>query len=107
MYTESVQQSRVRAEPTQSDQTNRGREVVPSQQIRDLQQQLQEQQLESHQQKQQILGLRVLLTASNEQLQASQQQLTSKDEQLADQLQAKEAAISIFQQEMHRSFLQL
>jgi len=107
MYTESMQQSRVRAEPTQSDQTNKGREVVPSQQIRDLQQQLQEQQLESHQQKQQILGLRVLLTASNEQLQATQQQLTSKDEQLADQLQAKEAAISIYQQEIQQLQQQL
>jgi len=41
MYTESVQQSRVRTEPTQSDQTNRGREVPQSHQIQDLQQQLQ------------------------------------------------------------------
>ena len=58
MYTEIVQQSQLRAEPTQGAQPNRQSEVLQSQQIqdlqqqiRDLQQQLQGQQLENQQQK--------------------------------------------------------
>ena len=88
MYTESVQQSRVRTEPAQSDQANREREVLHSQQIRDLQQQLQGQQLENEQQID-------LLTANNDQLQML---ITSKNEQLADQLQQKATAIATHQQ---------
>ena len=108
MYTESVQQSRVRSGPAQSGQANREREVLQSQQIQDLQQQLQGQQRENQQQKQQILGLRNLLTAAtSDQLQT---QITSKDEQLAGkdhQLQQKEAAIATRQQEIQQLRQQL
>jgi len=107
MYTESLQQSQVRSDLAQSDQTNSEREVVPSQQIRDLQQQLQGQQLENQQQQQQIIGLRVLLIENNDQLRTLQQQLTSKDKQLADQLQQKEAAIATHQQEIQQLRQQL
>ena len=108
IYTESLQQSQVRTQqPAQSDQAIGEREVQLSQQIRDLRQQLQGQQLENQQQEQQILGLRVLLTANNEQLQTLQQQLTSKDEQLAVQVQDKEAAIATRQQEIQQLRQQL
>ena len=128
MYTESVQQSRVRTEPAQSDQAIREREVQQSQQIRDLQQQLQGQQLQNQQKEQQILGLRNMLTASNdqfqrqinnkdEQLASKDEQLASKDEQLAGkddqlagknhQLQQKEAAIATRQQEIQQLRQQL
>ena len=107
MYTESVQQSRVRAGPAQSDQANRERDVLQSQQIRDLQQQLQGQQRENQQQKQQNLELRNLLTATNDRLQA---QIASKDEQLTGrdhQLQQNEAAIATRQQEIQQLRQQL
>ena len=107
VYTESVQQSRVRAGPAQSDQANREREVQQSQQIRDLQQQLQGQQREIQRQEQQILGLRNLLTANNDRLQT---QITRKDEQLAGkdhQLLQKEAAIATHQQEIQQLRQQL
>ena len=108
IYTESLQQSQVRTQqPAQSDQAIGEREVQLSQQIRDLRQQLQGQQRENQQQEQQILGLRVLLTANNEQLQTLQQQLTSKDEQLAVQVQDKEAAIATRQQEIQQLRQQL
>ena len=110
IYTESVQQSRVRIGPAQSDQANREREVLHSQQIRDLHQQLQGQQLEIQQKQQQILGLRNMLTANNDQLQTLQQQIASKDEQLAGkihQLQQKEAAIATRQQEIQQLRQQL
>ena len=106
-YTESVQQSQVRTGPVQSDQANREREVLQSQQIRDLQQQLQGHQTENQQQKQQILGLQNLLTATNDPLQT---QIASKDEQLAGkdhQLQQKEAAIATRQQEIQQLRQQL
>ena len=104
VYTESVQQSRVRTGPAQSDQANREREVQQSQQIRDLQQQLQGQQREKEQQ---IVGLRSLLTATNDRLQT---QIASKDEQLAGkdhQLQQNEAAIATRQQEIQQLRQQL
>ena len=114
MYTESLQQSQVRTKPAQSDQANREREVQQSQQIRDLQQQLQGQQLENQQKEQQILGLRNMLTANNDQFQRQinnkDEQLTSKDEQLAGkdhQLQQKEAAIATLQQEIQQLRQQL
>ena len=117
IYTESLQQSRVRTEPAQSDQAIGEREVQLSQQIRDLQQQLQGQQLENQQKQQQILGLRNMLTANKDQLQTLQrqisnkdEQLTSKDEQLAGkdhQLQQKEAAIATRQQEIQQLRQQL
>ena len=114
-YTESVQQSQVNNKATQSSNTESvEREIQQSQQIRDLQQQLntKDDQLltlsdklrgkeqEIQQQIQQIQGLRKLLTATRDQQKALQQQLTTKDEQLADkrhQLQQKEA---ICQQEI-------
>ena len=116
VYTESLQRSRVRTEPAQSDQANRERELLQSQQIRDLHQQLQGQQLENQQKQQQILGLRNMLTANNdrlqtlitskdEQLASNDEQLASKDEQLAGrhhQLQQKEAAIATLQQEIQQ-----
>ena len=114
-YTESMQQSQVNNKATQSNNTESvEREIQQSQQIRDLQQQLntkddqlltlsdklQGKEQEIHKQIQQIQGLRKLLTATRDQQKALQQQLTSKDEQLADkshQLQQKEA---ICQQEI-------
>ena len=104
MYTQSVQQSRVRtdSELAQSDQANRERQ---SQQIQDLRQQLQGQQLENQQQQQQILSLQNMLTANNEEMQTLQQQIAGKDEQLAGkdhQLQQKEAAIATRQQEIQQ-----
>ena len=128
MYNESVQRSRVRTEPAQRDQANRERELLQSQQIRDLHQQLQGQQLENQQKQQQILGLRNMLTANNdrlqtlitskdEQLASKDEQLASKDEQLAGkdeqlagrdhQLQQKEAAIATHQQEIQQLQQQL
>ena len=107
MYTESVQQFRVRTETAQSDQANREREALHSQQIRDLQQQLQGQRLENQQKQQQILGLRNMLTANNDQF---QRQINNKDEQLAGkdhQLQQKEAAIATRQQEIQQLRQQL
>ena len=88
-YTESVQQSQVNTKPTQS--ANREREVQQSHQIQDLQQQLhtlsdqlQGKEQENQQKQHQILGLRTLLAA--------------KDEQLNHVLQQKEAAIATHQQ---------
>ena len=121
VYTESVQQSQVRTGPVQSDQANREREVLQSQLIRDLQQQLQGHQTENQQQKQQILGLQNLLTATNdplqtqiaskdEQLARKDEQLASKDEQLAGkdhQLLQNEAAIATRQQEIQQLRQQL
>ena len=121
MHTESVQQSQARTGPAQSDQANRGREALQSQQIRDLQQWLQGQQLEIQQQKQQILGLQKLLTANDDQLQTQiankDEQLASKDELLADkdiqlagkdhQLQQNEAIIATLQQEIQQLRQQL
>ena len=101
-YTESVQQSQVNAKPTQS--ANReSRELQQSQQIQDLQQQLhtlrdqlQEKEQENWQQCQQILGLRTLLTAKDE-------QLTGKDHQI----QQKEEAMAAHQQEIQQLRQQL
>ena len=131
-YTKSVQQSQVTTKPTQSaHRESREREIQQSQQIRDLQQQLntkdnqlhtlieqlQKKEQESHQRQQQILGLQSLLTATNDQLEKLQQQLTIKDEQLAGkekelagkdhQLQQKEAAIVAGQQEIQQLRQQL
>ena len=89
-YTESVQQSQVNTKPTQSvNRESRERELQQSQQIQDLQQQLQGKDQENQQQRQQILGLQTLLTAKDE-------QLAGKDHQL----QQKEAAIAAHQQEI-------
>ena len=115
-YTESVQQSQVNTKPTQSANTER-REMQQSQQIQDLQQQLQAKDNQLHtqseqlqrkeeqvqQQQQQILGLRTLLSATNEQLQTLQQQLSTKGEQL----QVKEAAITARDQEIQELRQQL
>ena len=113
--TESVQQCQVNTKPTQSaDRESREREIHQSQQIRDLQQQLhtkddqlrtlgdqqgdelREKEQENQQQRQQILGLRTLLTAKDE-------QLAGKDHQL----QQKEAAIAAHQQEIQQLRQQL
>ena len=103
-YTESVQQSQVNTKPTQSaNRESREREIQQSQQIRDLQQQLdtqsdqlREKEQENQQQRQQNLGLRTLLTAKDE-------QLAGKDHQL----QQKEAAIAAHQQEIQQLRQQL
>ena len=117
-YTESVQQSQVNTKPTQiANRESREREIQQSQQIRDLQQQLdtkddqlhtkddqlhtlsvqlQEKEQENQQQRQQILGLHTLLTAKDE-------QLAGKDHQL----QQKEAAIAVHQQEIQQLRQQL
>ena len=117
-YTESVQQSQVNTKPTQSANTeSREREMQQSQQIQDLQQQLQARDNQLHtqseqlqrkeeqiqQQQQQILGLRTLLSATNEQLQTLRQQLSTKGEQL----QVKEAAITAREQEIQQLRQQL
>ena len=114
VYNESVQQSRVRTGPAQSDQANGERELLQSQQIRDLHQQLQGQQLENQQKQQQILGLRNMLTANNDRLQtlitSKDEQLAGKDEQLAGrdhQLQQNEAAIATLQQAIQQLQQQL
>ena len=93
-YTESVQQSQVNTRPTQSaNRESREREIQQSQQIQDLQQQLQEKARVNQQQQQQILRLQTQLTVKDDQLQTLQQ---CKEEQLAGkahQLQQKEAVI--------------
>ena len=122
-YTESVQQ--VNTKPTQStNRESREREMQQSQQIQDLQLQLQAKDNQLHtqneqlqrkeeqiqQQQQQILGLRTLLSATNEQLQTLQQQLSTKDEQLSGrdhQLQLNEAAITAREQEIQQLRQQL
>ena len=106
-YTKSVRQSQVNSKPTQiANRDIKGREIHQSKQIQDLQQQLhikdkqlhtlsdqlQEKNEENRHQQQQILGLRNLLTATNDQLQTLQQ---NKGEQLASKdhrLQQKELA---------------
>ena len=100
-YTESVQQSQVNTKPTQSaDKESREREIQQSQHIQDLQQQLhtlsdqlQAKKQENQQKQQQILGLRTLLAA--------------KDEQLNYELQQKEASIAAHQQEIQQLGQQL
>ena len=73
--------------------------------------------LECQLKRQQIAGLRTLLTATNDQLQTFQEQLTAKDEQLLGkdeqlagkdhQLEQKEAAITTNQQEIQQLRQQL
>ena len=100
-YTESAQQSQVNTKPTQSaNREGREREIQQSQHIQDLQQQLhalshqlQEKEQEIEQKQQQILELRTLLAA--------------KDEQLNRALQQKEAAIATHQQEIQQFRQQL
>ena len=111
-FTESVQQSQVNTQCVNRE--SREREIQQSQQIQDLQQQLhtqseqlQEKEQEIQQQQQQILGLRTMLTAKDDQLQTLQQ---CKEEQLAGkdhQLQQKEAAIATCQQEIQQLRQQL
>ena len=116
-YTESVQQSQVNTNPTQSvDRESRGRKIQQLQQIQELQQQfhtqsdqlhtlrdqLKEKEQRNQQQQQQILRLQAQLTAKDDQLQTLQQY---KEEQLAGkdhQLQQKEAAIVAHQQEIQQ-----
>ena len=112
-YTESVQQSQVNTKPTQSANTER--EIQQSQQIQDLQQQLhikddqlQKKEQENQQQRHQILGLRTLLTANNDQLASKDHQIQRKEEaiathqqeilQLRQQLQSSEQVAAEFQQ---------
>ena len=117
-YTESVQQSQVNTKPTQSaNRESREREIQQSQQIRDLQQQLHtlcDQLLgkdqENQQQWQQILGLRTLLTAKDEQLAGKNHQIQWKKEaiathqqeiqQLRQQLQSSEQVTAEFQRNL-------
>ena len=122
-YTESVQQSQVNTKPTQSaNRESREREIQQSQQIQDLQQQLhtlEQQQLytkddqlqrkeqENQQQWQQILGLRILLTAKDELLAGKDHQLQQKEvthqqeiQQLRQQLQSREQVAGEFQQNL-------
>ena len=114
-YTESVQQSPVDTKLTQSaNRESRQREI---QQIRDLKQQLhkqsdqlQQKEQENQQQWEQIMGLRTLLTAKDEQLAGKDEQLAGKDEQLAGkdhQIQQKEAVIATHQQEIQQLRQQL
>ena len=93
-YTESVQQSQVNTKLTQSaNRESREREIQQSQLIRDLQQQLhtlsdqlQVKEQENQGEQEQILELRTLLAA--------------KDEQLNHELQQKEAAIAAHQHQI-------
>jgi len=108
MYTESVRQYQER-------------EMQQSQQIQCLQQQMHGQHLEIQKQKQQIQGLRDLMTATSNQLQtqiaskdeqlaSKSEQLAGKDEQLAGkdrQLQCKEAEIATLQHEIQQLQQQL
>ena len=131
-YTESVQQSQVNTKPIQSaNRESREREIQQSQQIQDLQQQLhtkdgqvntlgdqlREKEQENQHKQEQILGLRTLLTAKDEQLAGKDEQLAGQDEQLAGQdeqlagkdhqLQQKEVAMATHQQEIQHLRQQL
>ena len=109
-YTESMQPSQVNTKPTQSaNRESREREIQQSQQIRDLQQQLhtkddqlQEREQENQQQRQQILGLRTLLTANNELAGKEEAIATHQQEiqQLRQQLQSSEQVAAEFQQNL-------
>ena len=103
-YTESVQQSQVNTKPTQSaERESREREIQPSQQIQDLQQQLHTKDDQLRGREQENLELRTLLSTKDEQLAGKEQQLAGKDRQL----QQKEAAIAAHQQEIQRLRQQL
>ena len=109
-YIVSVQHFQVNTKSTQStNEESREREIQQSQQIQDLQQQLHTQSDQLHtkddqlqekeqEQQQQILGLRVLLTAKDDQLAiaAHRQEI----QQLRQQLQSSEQVIAEFQQNL-------
>ena len=93
-YIESVPKSQVNTKPTQTVNGEiTKREIQQSHQIQDLQKQLEEKEKENRQKQQQILGLRTLLTA--------------KDEQLNYELQQKEAAMATHQHEIQQLRQQL
>ena len=109
-YIVSVQHSQVNTKSAQStNEESREREIQQSQQIQDLQQQLhtlcdqlhtkddqlQEKEQENQQQQQQILGLRILLTAKDDQLAIAAHR--QKIQQLRQQLQSSEQVIAEFQ----------
>ena len=111
MYSESVQQSQVRTEPAQSEQTNREREVLHSQQIRDLQQQIRDlqQQLQGQLQQQLKQQLQSSETAEfqrnllerektiqglQRQIQELQQQLRQRGDQRRGEEETSDAAAS-------------
>ena len=103
-YIESVEQSQVNTKPTQSaERESREREIQPSQQIQDLQQQLHTKDDQLRGKEQENLELRTLLSTKDEQLAGKEQQLAGKDHQL----QQKEAAIAAHQQEIQQLRQQL
>ena len=96
-YIESVQQSQVNTKPTQSaNRESREREIQPSQQIQDLQQQLHTKDDQLREKEQENLELWTLLSTKDE-------QLAGKDHQL----QQKETAIAAHQQEIQQLRQQL
>ena len=121
-YTESVQQSQVNTQPTQSaNRETRERELQQSQQIRELQRQLdtqsdqlhtlgvqlREKEQENQQKQEQMFGLRTLLTAKDEQLAGKGHQLQQKEvahqqeiQQLRQQLQSSEQVAAEFQRNL-------
>ena len=110
-YTESVQQSQVNTKPTQSTNTeSREKEMQQSQQIQDLQQQLQVNNNQLHTQSEQLQRKEEQIQQKQQQILALQQQLSTKNEQLAGrdhQLQLKEAAITAREQEIQQLRQQL
>ena len=110
-YTESVQQSQVNTKPTQSaNRESREREIQQSQHIQDLQQQLhtlsdqlQVKEQENQREQEQILELRTLLAAKDEQLNHELQQKAAHQQeiqQLRQQLQSSEQVGAEFQQNL-------
>ena len=96
-YVESVQQSQVNTKPTQSgNRESREREIQQSQQILDLQKQLEEKEQENQQQQQQILGLQTQLQQKEATIATHQQEI----QQLRQQLQSSEQVAAEFQQNL-------
>ena len=107
-YTESVQQSQVNTKRTQSaNRESKETEMQQSQQIQDLQQQLQAKDNQLHIQSE---HLQEQIQQKQRLIMALQQQLSTKDEQLAGrnhQLQLNEAAITARDQEIQQLRQQL
>ena len=95
-YNESVQQSQVNTKPTQSSNTEtREREIQQSQQIRDLQQQLQGKEQEIEQQRHQILGLRTLLSTKLKQLAGKDHKVHTHGNQLHNQSDQQQQILTL------------
>jgi len=95
-YTKSVQQSQVNTKPAQSaHRETREREIQQSQQIRDLQQQLQGKEQEIEQQRHQILGLRTLLSTKLKQLAGKDHKVHTQGNQLHNQSDQQQQILTL------------